>query len=107
MYRPSRPGSTNVAGAPGKSGASGAQPRATRSTTQPNAAVAASKSRGAILASMRSARKGLTSIVVGLIPRNWAASAVVPDPPNGSAMWRTTPVSRRARVPRSQAQTPP
>src|SRR5690348_6807367 len=35
--------------------------------------------------SIRSARKGFTSPVIGSTPKNWQASAVVPDPPKGSS----------------------
>ena len=89
IYRPFLPGSTKVDGAPSKIGSAGSPLANTRSMICRYSALVRLKSTDATLASIRSARKGFTSIVVGLTPKNCAASAVVPDPPNGSEMWRT------------------
>src|SRR5262249_11248947 len=91
IHLPPWPGSTNVGGAPGNFGVfSNGAPEAS-STTARRAHDPASTSIGHTLASIRSARKGFTSIVVERMPRNWAASAVVPQPPKGSTTCAISP----------------
>lgn len=98
IYRPFTPGSINVAGAPGNGSLSLRFFPDAFVMTATKARTKAAWSYSLTFASIRSARKGLTSIDVEVTPKNCAARALVPEPPKGSARCLTgRTLSRTAR----------
>ncbi|WP_375785574.1 AAA family ATPase [Bradyrhizobium sp. Pha-3] len=84
IQRPLCPGSISVGGAFSKTTFAALLTLFALRTSFEKSRVTEATSYVATLASARSAKYGFTSMNVGWMPRNWQASAVVPEPENGS-----------------------